>query len=132
MLFLRSPFLRRKCAGNWSNFSMLLRNSLCYVALCLWPLSLRGQTGQQLSNNVVDTIVVDRIVVDRIVERLDRVERENRSLSEEVRALRAELGAALAASREPKGAVNTAEPANASGVADVEEELEIQRQRLEE
>jgi hypothetical protein len=110
---------------------MLRRNSLCYVALSLWPLSLSGQTGQQVSN-----IMVSNDMVSKIMERLDRVERENRSLSEELRALRAELAAT---SRESRGAVNTAaaEPANASvvaatGVADLEEKQEIQQQRLEE
>jgi hypothetical protein len=95
---------------------MQRRNSLCYVALSLWPLSLSGQTGQQLSN---------------IMERLDRVERENRSLSEEVRSLRAELAASLASTRESKGPVNTAE-AQPAGVADLEEKLEMQQQRVDE
>jgi hypothetical protein len=91
---------------------------MCYVALCLWPLSLSGQTAEQLSN---------------LAQRLDRVERENRDLSEEVRALRAELAALREPTREPTGAVNTAaaEPA-ATGAAAVEERVEIQERRLEE
>jgi len=84
----------------------------CSVALWFWPLCLAAQTAPQLSN---------------ILERIDRLEQENRSLSEEVRALRAELAAVKApeALQAPGGAA----PAVA---ATVEEKLEIQTHRVDE
>lgn len=84
---------------------MLRPNRLCYVALWFWPIAMTGQTAQQLSN---------------ILERLDRLERENRSLAEEVRALRAQLGA------------KAPESDGQAGNAALEEKQEILAQRVEE
>src|ERR1039458_10393460 len=135
--FSQNRFRRRWCAGNWSNFSMAGRTSLCdqplpeepskntpasgrwqakacptiagtrrvvghalaCLALCLAPVSLCAQTAPDLA---------------KILQRLDRLERENRALSEQVRALQAQLGA----------------PAPVPPT--VEERLDIQQQRVEE
>src|SRR5262249_57670176 len=78
----RSHFRRRRCAGHWSNFSMVRCISLLSLAALASPNFLPAQTTPDLS---------------RILERLDRLEQENRTLAGEVQALRAEL----AASRQP-------------------------------
>ena len=76
---------------------MAARTSLACMALCLAPVTLYAQTAPDLS---------------KILERLDRLEQENRALSEQVRALQAQLG--------------TAAPPPT-----VEERLDIQEQRIE-
>ena len=75
------------------------RTSLVCLALCLAPVTLCAQTAPDLA---------------RILERLDRLEQENRALSEQVRALQAQLG--------------TPAPPPPT----VEERLDIQQQRIEE
>ena len=71
---------------------------LC-LALCLVPAGARAQTGPDLA---------------KILERLDRLEQENRALSEQVRALQAQLG------------ISPPPPPN------VEERLEIEERRTQE
>ena len=90
------------------------RLRLHHLVLWLWPVCLGGQTAPQLSN---------------ILERLDRLERENRALSEEVRALRAEL----AGTRTPE-VVKTPEAVTppVADAATLEEKLEIQERRIDE
>jgi hypothetical protein len=56
------------------------RTSLVCMALCLAPVTLCAQTAPDLA---------------KILERLDRLEAENRALSEQVRALQAQLGTAV-------------------------------------
>jgi hypothetical protein len=73
--------------------------SLFCLALCLAPVTLCAQTPPDLA---------------KILERLDRLEQENRALSEQVRALQAQLGTP------------------APPLATVEERLDIQQQRIEE
>ena len=75
------------------------RTSLVCMALCLAPVTLCAQTAPDLA---------------KILERLDRLEAENRALSEQVRALQAQLG--------------TAAPPPPT----TEERLEIQERRTEE
>ena len=75
------------------------RTSLVCLALCLAPVALCAQTAPDLA---------------KILERLDRLEQENRALSEQVRALQAQLG--------------TPAPPPPT----VEERLDIQQQRIEE
>jgi len=92
---------------------------LCSLALLSWPLVLAAQTPPDIAT---------------IMERLDRVERENRSLTEEVRALRADLDALRGANvakpvAPPDAQTNVAAPP-ASGA--IEERLDIQQQRIEE
>ena len=77
---------------------MAARTSLACLALCLAPVTLYAQTAPDLS---------------KILERLDRLEQENRALSEQVRALQAQLG--------------TAAPPPPT----VEERVDIQEQRIE-
>src|ERR1039457_2401434 len=77
---------------------MAARTSLACMALCLAPVTLYAQTAPDLS---------------KILERLDRLEQENRALSEQVRALQAQLG--------------TAAPPPPT----VEERVDIQEQRIE-
>src|ERR1019366_9078252 len=99
MHFSRNHFRRRWCAGNWSSFSMAGRSSLVCLALCLAAVPLCAQTAPDVA---------------KILERLDRLEQENRALSEQVRALQAQLG--MAAPPPPT----------------VEERIDIQQQRIEE
>ena len=75
------------------------RTSLVCMALCLAPVTLCAQTAPDLA---------------KILERLDRLEAENRALTEQVRALQAQLG--------------TAAPPPPT----TEERLEIQEHRIEE
>jgi hypothetical protein len=77
---------------------MSARTSLLCLALSLAPVTLRAQTPD----------------LARIMERLDRLEQENRALTEQVRALQAQLGTP------------------APPLATVEERLDIQQQRVEE
>ena len=96
-------------------------NNLCFILLALLcPLLLRAQTPE----------------LTGILERLDRLERENRTLAEEVRALRAEL----AASRDRAELRNDSEPRpegtpaaeGEAPTATLEQRLEIQEHRIEE
>jgi len=113
---------------------------LRYLVLWFWPLCLSGQTAPEAPT---------------VLERLDRLEQKNRSLSEEVRVLRAELAAVRAAEslqapeavRAPEAAALTAAaptgaaptvatPTGAATVegsaATVEQQLEIQERRVDE
>ena len=78
---------------------MAVRGSLLGLAVLFAPLSIFAQSTPDLA---------------KIMERLDRLEQENRTLAEEVRELRAQLGTPAAKS------------------ATVEEKLDIQQQRIEE
>jgi hypothetical protein len=75
--------------------------------LCLIPSFLPAQTNPELA---------------RILERLDRLEQENRALAEEVKALRAELATAAAPAVEAPGASQATLP----------ERVDIQQARVEE
>jgi hypothetical protein len=79
---------------------MAARSSLLGLAVLIAPVFLCAQTTQDLA---------------KILERLDRLEQENRVLSEQVRDLRAQLGT----------------PAASASVS-VEEKLDIQQQRIQE
>jgi hypothetical protein len=86
---------------------MPLRLRLPFVAVLLFPTFLRAQTSPDLA---------------RIMDRLDRLERQNQELLEEIRSLRAELGSAPG---EPPAAAPATPPT-------VEQRLDIQEQRTEE
>ena len=100
--FSLNHFHRRRCAANWSNFSMSARGSILGLAILLTPLSLGAQTTQDLT---------------KILERLDRLQQEHRLLAEQVRDLRAQLGTPPAAETAP-------------GTFD--EKVDIQQQRIQE
>lgn len=85
---------------------------LCHLS---WPVLSIAQTSPELAG---------------ILERLDRLERENRTLSEEVRSLRAELAATNPPNRSPDAAAVQA--AETPPALTVEERLDIQQHRLEE
>jgi hypothetical protein len=93
----------------------------CGLAMASWPLFLGAQTQPELA---------------RILERLDRLERENRALTEEVRALRAKVDPAGSPASEPSDgqSVPDAVPAStpASPAATLEDKVEIQGQRIDE
>jgi len=91
--------------------SRLLR--LACVAAWILPLCLKGQSEPQLSN---------------ILQRLERLEQENRSLAEEVRTLRNEL----AAVKGPGPGTVPAPEAAAPAAATLQERVEIQEQRVDE
>ncbi len=76
-----------------------VRNSFICLAMCLAPATSGAQTAPDVA---------------KILERLDRLEQENRSLAEQVRALQAQLGT----STEPPPTVD--------------QRIEIQQQRIEE
>lgn len=91
-------------------------NRLVGPAALLWPILLCAQTQSQIAG---------------ILERLDRLERENRALSEEVRTLRARLDGSEAAASVPASnadaAAETATPPPTIG-----EQLEVQGRRIDE
>src|SRR5215831_10819750 len=83
MRFSRNLSPRRKCAGNWRRSSMALPSRLIFL-LC--PLLLGAQTPTDLS---------------RILERLDRLEKENRELSEQVRKLTDQINGTTSSTAPP-------------------------------
>jgi hypothetical protein len=106
---------------------MVRINRLFGPAALLWPLWLGAQT--QLTTQAQD--------LAHILERLDKLERVNRALSEEVRSLRARLDSTGDSKAEPgadgetvpgAGTANTA----AGAPATVEEKLDIQGKRIDE
>ncbi len=101
---------------------MVRINRLIGPAVLLWPLWLGAQTQPELS---------------AILERLDRLERDNRALTEEVRSLRARLDSTGDSKAPPAAdaeAVPGAGTADATSVspATVEQTLEIQGKRIDE
>src|SRR5262249_20887975 len=70
-----SPIRPRRCAENWSRFSMPRLSRLWGLAVLAWPLAAGAQTPDMAA----------------VMERLDRLERENRALAEKVAALQARL-----------------------------------------
>ncbi|MBZ5623987.1 MAG: hypothetical protein LAQ69_35605 [Acidobacteriia bacterium] len=101
---------------------MVRLNRLFGPAVLLWPLLAGAQTQPELA---------------AILERLDRLEQENRALSEEVRALRVRLDSpggsrtTPAAEAETVPGAGTANP-TAGSTATVEDRLAIQGQRIAE
>ena len=90
-------------------------------AVVLWPMFLGAQTQPELA---------------RILERIDRLERENRALTEEVRSLRARVDASDSQTPPPADgqAVPDAVPSNTpvSPGATLAEKVEIHGQRIDE
>jgi hypothetical protein len=84
---------------------------VAFLAPLLWPFFVGAQTPPDTAS---------------IVERLDRLERENRAMAEEIQTLRAELTAA-----HHEKSDSTADAATAP-TASLEEKVEIQGQRVEE
>ncbi len=105
--FPEEPSKNTPASGRWqakacptiAGTRRVVGHALACLALCLAPVSLCAQTAPDLA---------------KILQRLDRLEQENRALSEQVRALQAQLGA----------------PAPVPPT--VEERLDIQQQRVEE
>lgn len=101
---------------------MLRINRLFGFAVLLWPLLLGAQTQPELAG---------------ILERLDRLERENRELAAEVRTLRAKFdapgdsNAIRPADGETVPGTETAYPTGSSP-ATIEDKLNIQGQRIDE
>src|SRR5262245_41476448 len=73
-----NPTRRPRCAGNWSKCWMSRLSKIALIVLGWIPAGLFAQGAPELR---------------QILERLERLERENRTLAEEVHALRAELQA---------------------------------------
>src|ERR1700683_5379582 len=92
---------------------MVRLNSLCCLGL-LWPALLGAQQTPE---------------INRILERLDKLEQENRALAEQVQQLKSEL----AASR-PNAPTSAADASAAAAPASlaVDERLAIQESRVEE
>jgi hypothetical protein len=93
---------------------------LPFAALLLFPAFLRAQTSPDMA---------------RILERLDRLERQNQELLEELRSLRAELGSARAEPPAVASAVVSVESEAAqppAAPATVEQKLDIQQHRIDE
>ena len=95
---------------------------LRYLSLLFFPVVLSAQ--QQKSD------------VDRILERLDRLELENRNLAAEVHALRSELAAAhtkpTPAAGSPPAEHTPVEATDGSAAPPLEEQVAVQRQRVAE
>lgn len=85
---------------------MVRLSRLAWLALLVWPAILGAQTAPELKS---------------ILERLDRLERENRTLSDEVRELKEQLAAAQAPAIPP-----------ATQPATLAERLDVQQQKIEE
>src|SRR5579863_684650 len=102
---------------------MVRINRLIGPAMLLWPLWLGAQTNPQLA---------------AILERLDRLERDNRALTEEVRSLRARLdsthdsGTPPAPDSESVPGAASADTTPSASPATVEQTLEIQGKRIDE
>src|ERR1039458_5685960 len=105
--FPEEPSKNTPASGRWqakacptiAGTRRVVGHALACLALCLAPVSLCAQTAPDLA---------------KILQRLDRLGQENRALSEQVRALQAQLGA-------PAPVLPT-----------VEERLDIQQARVEE
>jgi hypothetical protein len=95
---------------------MVRLNRFLGPAILLWPVLLGAQTQSQIS---------------AILERLDRLERENRALSEEVKALRSRLDSPAPATDGAKPAAQTAQ-AEGQPPPSIEERLEVYGRRIEE
>lgn len=101
---------------------MVRINRLFGPAALLWPLWLGAQARPELA---------------QILERLDKLERDNRALSEEVRSLRARLDSTGDSKTEPPANGETVPGAGTSSAAagtpaTVEEKLDIQGKRIDE
>ncbi len=96
---------------------MLPPGRLCTFALLAAPFLLAAQSSPEIAG---------------IVARLDRLEQENRALSEQVRDLRASLAAARAPQAAPAPAVAGDAAAPAAVQATPEERLDIQERRIDE
>ena len=96
-------------------------NSLFGAAVLAWPLLLGAQTQPDLA---------------QILDRLDRLERDNRALTEEVRTLRARLDASAGGSSQPDEPAESVPGAGTAkvtnGAASIEQKLDIQSKRIDE
>ena len=95
---------------------MLRTPKLLPILLIGWPFYAHAQSSPELR---------------QILERLDRLERENHALADEVHALRAELAASRPAPAQPPAESAASTPA-AAPAADIPERLEIVERRVEE
>jgi hypothetical protein len=120
--YMTLPYLVLRCLALRCRAIRYL--ALCCVALWFCPRWVNGQTAPAT-----------------VLERLDRLEQENRNLSEEVRALRAELAGVKAAGpvkpgdalQVPETSVPTgAATSAATSAANQEQQLEIQQRRVDE
>ena len=100
---------------------MVRINRLFGPAVLFWPLWLGAQAQPDLA---------------QILERLDKLERDNRALSEEVRSLRARLDSTGDSKTTPSADLETVPGADTPGTlpspATVEEKLDIQGKRIDE
>ncbi len=98
---------------------MMRPYQLSSLALLMWPLWLGAQTSPELAG---------------VLERLDRLERANRTLAEQVQALRAELASVRGKTGAGEGAAVGANVAPEAAVQapTVEERLDIAEQRIDE
>jgi len=101
---------------------MVRINRFFVPAALLWPLWLGAQTQPEFA---------------QILERLDRLERDNRALTEEVRSLRARLGPSTdSKTAAPAEAETVPEPSPvdvaAASPATIEQQLDIQTKRIDE
>src|SRR5215467_2438434 len=99
MLTFQSRIRLRRSAVNWSNSFMLPKPTLhkhsCVLLLLSFPILLPAQ---------------EKTDLQQILDRLERLEQENRNLTSEVHALRAELAAS-----------HTAEPPATTHTGDISE-----------
>ena len=111
----RHSCLPRRDSSRRQVFGLHRLPRFCWPAALLWPVLLGAQTQTQISG---------------ILERLDRLERENRALTEEVKALRAKLEGPEPDAAAPVPSVPTG--AGTAAPAPVEDQLQVQERRIEE
>src|SRR5581483_3599242 len=126
MQYFRNPIHPAKCGRNWSSFSAMKRESYQLHWRTLLALMMLAGAFQAPAQSTVE--------MREIITRLDRLEKENQALTEEVRGLRQML-----ASRESitsqSGAVAAADPVAppaAEEAAPTEERLSLLQNRIDE
>jgi hypothetical protein len=99
---------------------MAVRSSWLYLALILAPATVGAQTAPDLN---------------QILARLERLERENRELTEQVRALQAQVGVStppLAPQSLPQSSTQSSPQSEPQSIPTIAEKLDIHEQRIEE
>src|SRR5215467_11477640 len=109
-----SPSPLPRCVENWSKFSMLRPISFFFPAGLLFPLLLTAQNPPEIT---------------AILERLDRLERQNQQLIEEVRSLRAQLQPSGAGSQP---AAQALVPASPEQTAPLDQRADVLEHRVDE
>src|SRR5262249_38526165 len=112
-----SPSPLPRCVENWSKFSMLRPIRFFLPAGLLFPLLLNAQNPSEIT---------------AILERLDRLERQNQQLMEEVRSLRAQLQPSGAASQPAAQGLATAASDASEQAPPLDQRADVLEHRVDE